>query len=215
MTLADRIREAMTASGTNSADIARAAGKTPGAVSQWLTGGTKTLKAESAQGIEAATGFRATWLITGKGPKTVSNTTTTEKAGEVPLISWVQAGSWSEIVNTFQPRDAEDWLPCPVRHGPRTYVLAVKGASMYNPGGDISFREGDKIFVDPDRDAQHRSLVVVRREDDAEATFKQLLIEGDVRLLQALNPNWPDKIMKLEADTTLCGVVIGRLEVFI
>lgn len=86
---------------------------------------------------------------------------------------------------------------------------------MYNPGGDISFREGDKIFVDPDRDAQHRSLVVVRREDDAEATFKQLLIEGDVRLLQALNPNWPDKIMKLEADTTLCGVVIGRLEVFI
>lgn len=215
MTLADRIREAMDASGASNADIARAAGKTPGAVTQWLKGETKTLKAESAQGIEAATGFRASWLITGKGPKTVANTTKTENAGAVPLISWVQAGAWSQIVDNFQPGDAEDWLPCPVRHGPHTYVLTVKGASMYNPSGPVSFKEGDRIFVDPDRDAQHRSLVVVRRDAESEATFKQLLVEGDVRMLMALNPNWPDRIMKLDTDTVLCGVVIGRLEVFL
>lgn len=133
----------------------------------------------------------------------------------VPVISWVQAGSWSQIHDNFQPGDADEWMPCPVRHGPNTYALRVRGSSMFNPGGDISFKDGDTIFVDPAREARHRSLVIVRMDDEKDATFKQLLIEGDERMLQALNPNWPERIMRINGHATICGVVIGKLESFV
>jgi len=50
------------------ADIARATGKTPGAVSQWLDGKTKSLRADTAAMLERATGYSAAaWIVTGKG----------------------------------------------------------------------------------------------------------------------------------------------------
>lgn len=33
--------------------------------------------------------------------------------GSCPLISFVQAGKWQEIIDNFQPGDAEAWIPCP------------------------------------------------------------------------------------------------------
>ncbi|MEF8708268.1 MAG: LexA family transcriptional regulator [Candidatus Accumulibacter propinquus] len=132
--------------------------------------------------------------------------------GAVPLISWVQAGDWSSIVDNFAPGDAEEWLPCPVSHGPRTYVLRVRGESMHNPHVRPSFADGDLIFVDPDRDAMHGSMVVVRLDDKREATFKRLVIEGDRRYLRALNPAWPDPIIQINGNATLCGVVILKAE---
>lgn len=83
---------------------------------------------------------------------------------------------------------------------------------MYNPGGFPSFREGDTVFIDPDIEPKNRSLVVMRLEDKNEATFKRLLIDGEDRFLEALNPNWPEKIIKLESGSTICGVAIARLE---
>lgn len=69
MTLAQRIKEAMGV--MSPADLARAAKVTPGAVTQWLDGTTKSLRAEKAAALEAATGFRATWIATGRGPKRI------------------------------------------------------------------------------------------------------------------------------------------------
>lgn len=130
--------------------------------------------------------------------------------GLVPLISWVQAGNWSQIVDNFAPGDAEDWLPCPAYFGPRTFALRVRGLSMYNPGGEKSYNDGDIIFVDPDRAANHKSMVVVRLDDEEEATFKQLIIEGKRTYLKALNPAWPNPIIEVNQNATICGVVIGK-----
>lgn len=132
--------------------------------------------------------------------------------GQVPLISWVQAGAWSEIVDVFAVGDAEEWMPCPVKHGDRTFVLSVRGPSMHNPHGKPSFQDGDLIFVDPDREAINGSLVVVRLDDSNEATFKQLVIDGDQRYLQALNPAWPQQIIQINGNATICGVVIFKGE---
>jgi SOS-response transcriptional repressor LexA len=128
----------------------------------------------------------------------------------VPLISWVQAGNWNDVADPYSVGDAEDWLPCIVSHGPRTYCLRVRGQSMYNPTGRRSYAEGAIIFVDPDRHAQHADCVIVRLEDERESTFKQYLEEGDDRYLKALNPAWPDPIIKVKSDATICGVVIGQ-----
>ena len=43
--------------------------------------------------------------------------------GRVPLISWVAAGDWCNVENPYAIGDAEDWLICPIKHGPRTYAL--------------------------------------------------------------------------------------------
>lgn len=130
--------------------------------------------------------------------------------GKLPLISWVQAGDWSEIVDNFQPGDAEDWIACPFPIGLHGFVLRVVGDSMFNPAGDLSFRDGDFISVNPEHDARHRSLVIARR-DREKATFKQLLLdESDGPMLHALNPNWPTRYIPFDKTTEIIGVVTGQ-----
>jgi SOS-response transcriptional repressor LexA len=128
----------------------------------------------------------------------------------VPLISWVQAGAWSDLADPYQVGDAEDWLPCPVRHGPRTYCVRVRGESMRNPGERPSYEHGDIVFVDPDREAKPGDRVIVRLDDQQDATFKQLLIEDGRMLLKALNPDWKPRYIEINGNATITGVVIGK-----
>lgn len=81
---------------------------------------------------------------------------------------------------------------------------------MFAPTGKHSYSDGDIIFVDPEREAINGSRVVVRLDDSKEATFKQLVIEGDKKYLMALNPSWPDRIIEVKGNATICGVVIGK-----
>lgn len=76
MSLKERIKEAVDdaiAKGKTKAQIARTAGVSAGALTQWLTGDTKSLKMESADGLQNATGYLAHWLVYGKGPKKAEN----------------------------------------------------------------------------------------------------------------------------------------------
>lgn len=97
MTLADRIKEAMDFAGMSAADLARATKRTPGAVTQWLDGSTKSLKADTANMIESATGYRSAWLVTGKGSKTFSQKSESESLPHLvdspapsmqPILAW-------------------------------------------------------------------------------------------------------------------------------
>jgi len=177
------------------------------------TGRPREMGSQIARRLEKGAGKPGGWMD--EDHSAAGNVIAVDRAGSVPVISWVQAGNWAQIVDNFQPGDADEWLPCPFKHGPKTYVLEVRGYSMHNPGGDLSFKDGDKIFVDPDREAMHRSLVIARLDDEAEATFKQLLLEGEQKLLQALNPQWPERIIKINGRASLCGVVIGKMESFV
>lgn len=132
--------------------------------------------------------------------------------GLIPLISWVQAGCWNEVSDIYAVGDAEEMLPCPISHGPRTFALRIRGESMFNPHERHSFRDGDIIFVDPEIDALHRSLVVVKLEGSQEATFKQLIIEGSQKYLKALNPAWPEPILHVNENAVICGVAIAKHE---
>ncbi|MDN7495024.1 S24 family peptidase [Burkholderia gladioli] len=133
-----------------------------------------------------------------------------EIRGMVPLVSWVQAGQWADVYKNFEEIDAEQWLPCPSPHSQHTFCLRVRGASMQNPDGPASFSDGDIIFVDPLRAADHRKCVVVRLDDEQQATFKQLIIEGERKLLRPLNPNWPEKWIDINGNATIIGTVIGK-----
>lgn len=219
----DRLKESMADAGWAEwgagAELSRLTNTTAKASSKWLN-------AESMPGrknmelLAKALNVRVEWLEYGKGKKAdastgVSNTAQgPELKDKVPLISWVQAGSWTEVSNAYEMGQAETYYYCPVPHGPSTFALQVRGASMENPHGRRSFYDGDIIFIDPDRCADHNSLVVVKLDDSNEATFKQLIIEGDEHYLKALNPAWPDPMLKINGSATICGVVIARLDVF-
>lgn len=119
----------------------------------------------------------------------------------VPLISWVQAGAWSEI-SEIKEYDADRYL-CPVKCSDQTFALKVHGVSM-----EPKFYEGDLIFVDPEAECIHGSYVVARLDDNNEATFKQLIIEGGQKFLKAANPNWPEQLIAINGNCTLVGKVI-------
>jgi SOS-response transcriptional repressor LexA len=125
-----------------------------------------------------------------------------------PVISWVQAGEWHEIAESAAPPYGAELLPCPVKCSPESFVLRVRCDSM-----EPKFHEGDLIFVDPHVSAEHGKFVVVRLDDSNEATFKKLIIEDGKQYLKALNPDWPNRIIEINEEATICGVVVFKGEV--
>lgn len=83
-TLADRIKEAF--GDAKPSQIARATKRSKGAVTQWLDGTTKSLKGDTAALMEAATGYRAAWIVSGKGPRRVSDMAEAPSQEELALL---------------------------------------------------------------------------------------------------------------------------------
>lgn len=191
------------------AEISRATGKTPGAVTQWLDGTIRSLKADTAARLEAATGYRATWLVTGKGPKKIGNTEPgPDVLGGVPLISWIQAGAWNEASDPLLPGEAERWMPCIAPHSESTYALRVRGDSMVSPHGR-TYPEGCIIFVDPMRvDPHNGDRIVAKLIDSEEVTFKVYKEEDGRRWLQPLNTAH----LPIHDQFKVLGTVIGKWE---
>lgn len=194
--------------------LAAAIGRSDSQVSQWVnasvnsgTGNPRGMRSDSCRRIETMMHKPKGWMDAPNDTIRPDHNVSplVKQRPPVPLISWVQAGAWTEIVDNFAPGDAESWWPCPSTHGPNAFALRVRGVSM-----EPKFKDGSIIFVDPDRQADHGSNVVVRLDDEKEATFKQLVIEGDRRFLRPLNPSWPEQLIPINGNATICGVVIGQ-----
>ncbi len=171
MNLSDRIREAVANSGKSQAQIAAETKKSPGAVSQWLDGRIKGLRADTAEALERATGYRASWLVTGKGPKFVLDKSNVSAAQigtkQIPLLSYVSAGTWRGAVDAFQPNDAHDWLVTDLELSDSAFALEIKGDSMLP-----EFKPGDRVIIDPGVSPQPGDFVVAKNGDE-EAMFKK------------------------------------------
>ena len=133
-----------------------------------------------------------------------------EIRGQVPLISWVAAGSWNGANDPFQPGDAEKWLDCPAAHSARTYALRVRGDSMTAPHGNSrSYPEGCVIFVDPlKRSPINGQRIIAKLEGSDEVTFKTFKQEDGRIWLQPINPTHD----KLTEPFKVLGTVIGKWE---
>ena len=214
--------EALIAEAGSAAVLARLAGTSESYLSQvrrqlpTRKGTPRSVGDDLAEKLERAMGKPLGWLDEshegGPGelarPRPPDAEAGPEIRGVYPLLSWVQAGSWSEIAGQFELGDAEVLLPCPVRCSRDTFVLRVRGESM-----EPRFHDGDLIFVDPHVPAISGRFVVVRLEDSQEATFKQLIVEDGRRYLKALNPHWPKPIIEIGESAVICGVVVFKGEV--
>jgi SOS-response transcriptional repressor LexA len=127
--------------------------------------------------------------------------------GRVPLISWVQAGAFCETIDLFEPGDAEDWMPCPVKHSDRTYALRIQGDSMTSPyPGQKSYPQGTIIFVDPDKPLVNGCRVIAKL--NGEATFKTYAEDMGHIYLRPINPTYSPMDVT-DKEVTFCGVIIG------
>lgn len=121
----------------------------------------------------------------------------------VPVISWVQAGAWTEVGYAEVDLNSAETYPCPVPCGPMTYILRVIGDSMIS-----EYRPGDMIFVDPEVPAVHGDDVIAIMHDSGETTFKRLIEDSGQKFLKALNPNWPEPYVKINGNCSIIGTVI-------
>ncbi len=132
-----------------------------------------------------------------------------ENSDKVPILSWVAAGSWSNVeAVTFD--DAIGRVSRPAKLSKNGFALIVRGESMLP-----KFDPDDIIYVEPETGLfalKNNDLVVVQCNGDTEATFKQLVIgeTSDDMYLRPLNPNWHEQKMMPMGDCNLVGKVVGK-----
>ncbi|MTD34076.1 S24 family peptidase [Paludibacterium sp. dN 18-1] len=80
--------------------------------------------------------------------------------------------------------------------------MRVEGESMMP-----EYHDGDLIFVDQRGAYDHGDDIIVR-SPDGKATFKRLQKTNEGTYLLALNPSWPDRIIRIPEESQICGKVI-------
>lgn len=132
------------------------------------------------------------------------------KDGYIPIISWVAAGSFTEVT-PVTIEDALDWEQRPVGVSEQAFGLIVQGRSMMP-----EFKPGEIICVETQItpwELKDGDLVVVHCNDDRQATFKQLII-GESRedmYLKPLNPDWHEQKIIPMGECELVGVVHSKI----
>lgn len=180
--------------------------------------GTKLPRMATAKRIAATLRITSTWLLDGEGPRypgtgalaaqsatmsgqgDVASATLTPAPpprGRVPVISAVQAGHPTDVVDNFQPGEANEWLEvsCQVRR--HTFALVVEGDSM-----EPEFTAGMRIVVEPEMEPENGDYVVAGNGE--QATLKKLVRDGNDLYLKPLNPRYPIKPL---GENRIIGVV--------
>lgn len=204
----DRINKRMVELKLSQADLMRGTGAGRATVSGWING-TNAPSARYIDKLAKVLNITSDYILTGiESDKTTRKQSTLdlssiETVGYAPVISWVQAGNWTDM-DTVDLADCEI-LPLVPGAGKRSFYLVVRGLS-----NAPYFEEGEKICIDPDwclEDIQTGEMVVV--SCDGEATFKALISEPNGYYLKALNPQWNESIIELKDNCTLVGKYVG------
>lgn len=215
-TIEDRFQQCLDKLGIKQADVARHIGASPTAISKIASGETRSSRLMPK--IAEYFGVSESWLLFGIERSAPSNIIpipntkpiTNKNAGAyVPVISWVAAGCFHNV-ETLPEDELIKWVPCPVPHSQHTFALKISGVSMENPNGKPSFEDGDIIYVDPEKNPENKSCVIITLEGSSAATFKQLIIESDGKYIRPLNPDWHEQIIKINGNAIINGVVIGK-----
>ncbi len=166
-------------------------------------------------GLANACGVSVDWLVYGRGEMLPTSGSVDEPNGfhkdagvqtnfagdnvrladlkkAIPMISWVQAGIWTEIQDNFLPGEAESWIsPLHSKPNGHAFALVIDGDSMTSPyPGGRSFPEGTVLIVDPDMGYGPGDFVIAKDVLTQKATFKQLTTDGGRWYLKPINPSY-------------------------
>lgn len=167
--------------------------------------GEKLPRMNTALRIASVLGVTVEWLLTGQGAKKsgafASNDSSTglrladdgdisassiTTLARVPVLTFIQAGDFREVVDNYQSNQADEWLETDVPVKQRTFALIVEGDSM-----EPEFAPGMRVVVEPDMDPENGDYVIAGNGE--QATLKKLVRDGDDWYLKPLNPRYPIK----------------------
>lgn len=189
LSLPDRIRRLRKEKGLTQAGLAKIAGVSPPAVTQWEGGTTspKIMPAEKmADFFQLPISFFSdsighqvqSSLATYKQqslhiPLPIDTTAASIPIRSIPVISWVQAGNWTPA-EPIDGVEVTEWLPWYPNCGKNGFALIVSGESMLP-----KFEPNDRIYVNPDTEVDSLrtgELIVVFCDEDQTATFKRIIV---------------------------------------
>jgi SOS-response transcriptional repressor LexA len=197
-------------------DVANKMGITRGAITHYLTGHRQPPLNQFSK-LAVILKVEPAWLQFGPSSNEVNTpleltstaTIAIEHKSLIPIFSWEQV---SNLVgsNKIGNSEIQGYVPHFYTDKSSWYALRVKGDSMTSPRGHgKSFNEGDILIVDPEKTAVHGDFVVVVINGAKEATFKQYVIDGGIRYLKPLNPQYP--IMQSNESNWICGIIAASI----
>lgn len=134
-----------------------------------------------------------------------------EQSYRIPLLSWDQVVDFTK--GKISANKMQEFVPHFFGDNENWFALKVKGDSMTAPQGHIkNFYEGEIIIIESEKIAEHGDFVLAQLANTKETTFKQYVIDGGVKYLKPLNPQYP--IMQVDKSTRIYGVVVGRVGLF-
>ncbi|MTC75379.1 helix-turn-helix domain-containing protein [Providencia sp. wls1919] len=162
--------------------------------------GERKISADDALVISEALGVSPAELMFGaQSDQVISNY-------EYPLLSKVQAGSFTENSNSYTEKDAIAWIPTAKKASDRAFWLEVEGHSMTAAqGGKPSFPEGMLILIDPKEPVSVGDFCIARLNGN-EFTFKKLIRESGQTFLEPLNPKFD--LIPINENCEIIGKVI-------
>ena len=115
-------------------------------------------------------------------------------------MRWEQIGELhSVLVERLKPITYDE---SPFPAGPGSYTLELGTESMLP-----EYRPGEIIHVDPSLQARHGDDIIALV--NGRPMFRRLVDAEDGQHLQALNPDWPDRLIRLPETAQVVGVIIG------
>lgn len=224
-TLDQRIQEIIDA-GFTQAELFRAAGVSKGTANQWLNGQIKSIKLQYAQGIEAKTGFRAEWIVTGKGERKNSDSRDNEAKSKISAahpddlqpddVVYVpesriefSAGEGStaqyELIEDEEPATYRlSWFQKYGINPERVRRFRVSGDSMIPmlyPRDTILVNTDEKNIVDG-------KMYAIRYGDELRVKYLSRRLDGTI-ILRSVNPSYKDEEIGPELAQQIS--VIGRV----
>lgn len=158
MDFRDRLMEALRIAGKTRAQLADEIGVSPAAISHWTLGKVSTLRGQTAAKLEAATGVRSTWLLTGEGPKLTREAVNVAPAPgslPIPCIDLDVAQTWPESPNPYEMGRQPKWLVTDQSVSKSSFALKVYDTSM-----SPDLERDDLVVADPATPPSPGSLVV-------------------------------------------------------
>ncbi|HGN2012723.1 TPA: LexA family protein [Proteus mirabilis] len=194
-------------------EIANKLGVTTKAVSKWFNAESLP-RQEVMNKLAKLLSVDIVWLQHGQenvNNANVSNPRPYRPAPKYPVISFVQAGNWTEACEPYTLSEIDEWYESEVSVQGSAFWLKVEGDSMTAPTG-VSIPEGSLVLVDTGREPINGSLVIAKLTDTNEATFKKLVLDG-AKYLKALNPAYP--VITINGNCKIIGVVVQMMMRFV
>lgn len=209
MSISKRITQEREKKGWNQSELARAlssAGQkvTPQSVQQWEKGETAP-RPKKIAAMAQLFGVDAAWLQYGTSSNVEAPAA--HPVRKIPVINYVQAGSFREVIDDFAPGDGMFTATTDQDLGPHAFGLIIRGESMLP-----EFKDGDMVIIDP-AVSPHPGDFVVAKCNGNEATFKKYRPRGidengaEVFELVPLNEDYPT----FRSDATMQCEIIGTM----